>query len=410
MIKRFLLIFLMVLFFIIGMKFSYAANPLDSLKSITDTALGLFKKDNVPKTVAVLPFTGQGTDEDKKELRITFNNHISSKKFENIKLDEIDEKLAILEKETGKKWSDFDNITLAKKLGVDGLFYVEVLGIEKVYAGVYGSLSIKVKARLVSAENGELIWEKEDSVAERSGGVPLSPWGAISTAISSALVLRDTVKISLMDKLFREMAKSIPEPKVAAVRKPPVIFSVVTNAKDSPFKLGSEILVAVKGESGCIASFEIPEIAKGIPLTEIEPGNYVGKYIVKEGDNGKNKLMKANLFSPKTKLENIYTIYDPIEIDTIPPKEVKNLQIMGLKDKVKITWDKSDDAKDYFIQRSETGDFIDIGITQVNEFYDESAVIGKTYFYRVYARDPAGNLSRHVESNISFSNFPEILL
>jgi len=392
----------MVLFFIIGMKFSYAANPLDSLKSITDTALGLFKKDNVPKTVAVLPFTGQGTDEDKKELRITFNNHISSKKFENIKLDEIDEKLAILEKETGKKWSDFDNITLAKKLGVDGLFYVEVLGIEKVYAGVYGSLSIKVKARLVSAENGELIWEKEDSVAERSGGVPLSPWGAISTAISSALVLRDTVKISLMDKLFREMAKSIPEPKVAAVRKPPVIFSVVTNAKDSPFKLGSEILVAVKGESGCIASFEIPEIAKGIPLTEIEPGNYVGKYIVKEGDNGKNKLMKANLFSPKTKLENIYTIYDPIEIDTIPPKEVKNLQIMGLKDKVKITWDKSDDAKDYFIQRSETGDFVDIGITQVNEFYDESAVIGKTYFYRVYARDPAGNLSRHVESKFYY--------
>ncbi|MGC8768243.1 hypothetical protein [Calditerrivibrio sp.] len=395
--KTLLLSILSAIFIVSLVNSSYAANPLDALKSITDTAVGLFKKDNVPKTVAVLPFTGEGTDEDKKELRITFNNHISSKKFENIKLDEVDEKIAIIEKETGKKWSDLDNITLANKLGVDGLFYVEVLGIEKVYAGLYGSLSIKVKARLVSSEKGEIVWEKEDSVAERSGGVPLSPWGAISTAISSALVLRDTVKISLMDKLFREMAKTIPEPKVSVVRKPPVIFSVITNAKDSPFKLGAEILVAVKGEPGCLAKFEIPDIAKDIPLTEIEPGNYVGKYIVNEGDNGKNKLMKVVLFSPKTKLESIYPVFSPIELDSIPPKEVSSLVAEGLKDKVRLSWEKMDDVKDYFIQRSESGDFVDIGITQVNEYFDDKAVIGKTYYYRVFARDTAGNLSKPSE-------------
>lgn len=395
--KTLLLGILSAIFILSLLNLSYAANPLDALKSITDTAVGLFKKDNVPKTVAVLPFTGEGTDEDKKELRITFNNHISSKKFENIKLDEIDEKIAIIEKETGKKWSDLDNITLANKLGVDGLFYVEVLGIEKVYAGVYGSLSIKVKARLVSSEKGEVVWEKEDSVAERSGGVPLSPWGAISTAISSALVLRDTVKISLMDKLFREMAKTIPEPKVSVMRKPPVVFSVITNAKDSPFRLGAEILVAVKGEPGCLAKFEIPDIAKDIPLTEIEPGNYVGKYIVNEGDNGKNKLMKVVLFSPKTKLETTYPVFHPIELDSIPPNEVSSLIAEGLKDKVRLSWEKMDDVKDYFIQRSESGDFVDLGITQVNEYFDDTAVIGKTYYYRVFARDTAGNLSKPSE-------------
>ncbi len=386
-----------MIFLLSLINYSYAANPLGAIKSLTDSAVGLFKKDNVPKTVAVLPFVGEGTDEEKKELQITFNNHISSKKFENIKLDEVDERIALLEKETGKKWSDFDNKTLAQKLGVDGLFYGEVLGIEKVYAGVYGSLSIKVRAKLVSAETGEVVWEKEDSVAERSGGVPMSPWGAISTAISSALVLRDSVKISLMDKLFREMSKSIPEPKVAVVRKPPVVFSVITNAKDSPFKMGAEILVAVKAEPGCMGSFEIPDIAKGIPLTEIEAGNYVGKYIVNEGDNGKNKLMKITLFSPKTKLETVYPVFYPIELDSTPPKEVKNLQITGLKDRVKLSWERSDDVKDYFIQRSETGDFVDIGITQVNEYFDENAVVGKTYYYRVYARDNAGNLSKPVE-------------
>ncbi|MEF3255252.1 MAG: hypothetical protein K6348_06795, partial [Deferribacterales bacterium] len=375
----------------------YSASPLDTLKNITESAKGLLFKDNIPKTVAVLPFTGEGSEEDKKELRITFNNHISSKKFENIKLDEIDEKLAILEKETGKKWSEFDPVTLSKRLGVDGLFYMEVLGIEKIYAGVYGSLSIKVKGKLVSGDKGEVVWEKEESVAERSGGVPLSPWGAISTAVSSALVLRESVKISLMDKLFREMAKGIPEPKVGAVRKPPVIFSVITNAQDSPFKLGAEILVSVKGQAGSMASFNIPKISENIPLMEIEPGNYVGKYIVKEGDNAKSVQIKVVLFDPKTKLENVYTVPYPIEIDSIPPEEIKNLKIVGLKDKVHLQWNRVEDAKDYFVQRSETGEFIDIFITQVPEGYDETAEVGKTYYYRVFARDKAGNVSKPVD-------------
>ncbi|MCX8084851.1 MAG: tetratricopeptide repeat protein [Calditerrivibrio sp.] len=392
--KRVGYIFILLLFIY---KVSYATSLLNTIKTLKDTAVGLFNKDNVPKTVAVLPFVGEGTDEDKKELRITFNNHISSKKFENIKLDEIDEKLAILEKETGKKWFDLDNATLAKRLGVDGLFYAEVISIEKVYAGVYGSLSIKVKAKLVAGDTGELIWEKEESVAERSGGVPLSPWGAISTAISSALVLRDSVKISLMDRLFREMAKGIPEPKVAVVRKPPVIFSVITNAKDSPFRLNSEILVAMKGEPNCIGSFEIPDVAKNIPLTEIEPGNYVGKYIVNQGDNVKNKLMKVTLFSPKSKLENNFTVFHPIELDSIPPSEVKNLKVHGLKDRVQLSWKKLEDVKDFLIMRSETGEFVEIGVTQVPEFFDDNATVGKTYYYRVFARDLAGNLSQPAE-------------
>lgn len=386
---------LVFIFFSVGGV--YASGPMDFIKSVTDSTVGLFIKGNVPKTVAVMPFTGEGTDDDKKELRITFNNHISSKKFENIKLDEIDEKIAILEKESGKKWSDFDPVTLSKKLGVDGLFYVEVIAIEKVYAGVYGSLTIKVKGKLVSGEKGETIWEKEDSVAERSGGVPLSPWGAISTAVSSAMVLRESVKIALMDKLFREMAKGIPEPKVGVVRKPPVIFSVITNAQDSPFKLGGEILIAMKGQPGCVGNAEIADVSKDIQLSEIEPGNYVGKYIVKDGDNVKGKLIKVSLFDPKSKLESIYTVPHPVELDSIPPAEIKNIKITGLKDKVQLTWERVDDAKDYFIQRSETGEFVDLFITQVPEGYDETAMIGKTYYYRIYARDKAGNPSKPVD-------------
>ncbi|MCA1979902.1 MAG: hypothetical protein LDL10_00005, partial [Calditerrivibrio sp.] len=391
----FILRILLVMAFSVGSL--SASGPMDVIKSITDSTVGLFVKGNVPKTVAVMPFTGEGTDDDKKELRTTFNNHISSKKFENIKLDEVDEKIALLEKESGKKWSDFDPVYLSKKLGVDGLFYVEVISIEKVYAGVYGSLTIKVKGKLVSGEKGETVWEKEDSVAERSGGVPLSPWGAISTAVSSAMVLRESVKIALMDKLFREMAKGIPEPKVGVVRKPPVIFSVITNAQDSPFKLGSEILIAMKGQPGCVGNAEIPDVSKDIQLSEIEPGNYVGKYIVKDGDNNRGKLIKVSLFDPKSKLESFYTVPHPVELDSIPPAEVKNIKVTGLKEKVQLTWDRVDDAKDYFVQRSEAGEFVDLLVTQVPEGYDETAIVGKTYYYRIYARDTAGNPSKAVD-------------
>ncbi|GAB4435616.1 MAG: hypothetical protein OHK0040_06820 [bacterium] len=384
----------------------YAFDPLEKLKSIKESAaeLGealLLKGKKLPKAIAVLPATGEGEEQDKVEIRTTFSNHISYKNYEQLKLTDVDTKLFLAKKEKGVEWDKLTPQELGKALNVDGLIYVHIVGIEKVYAALYASLTLKLKVKLVNAENGETIWEKEDSVTERSGGVPTTPWGAISTAVSSALVLRESVKVALTDKLCRSLAKEMPEPKSAKGKKPPAIYSVLTNALDSPFKAQDEILVSVQGEEGQTAYFDIGDAKKAIQLTELKPGEYVGKYVVTEGDGWKNKTITAYLYSSKDRLEAKYIVPHAVTVDTVPPDPVRDVKFSLQKDGLHISWTppSNDDLKDYVIQRAtvDAPDFVEVATLSVPEFKDSDITFGKKYYYRIFARDNAKNLSKFTE-------------
>lgn len=385
---------------------SYAFDPLEKLKNIKDTAVGLgenlFKKEKkLPKTIAVLPATGEGEEQDKIEIRTTFSNHIAYKNYEQIKLNDVDTKLHLIEKETGKKITELSFQEIGKAVNADGLIYIQILGIEKIYAALYASLTLKLKVKLINAETGELIWEKEDSVTERSGGVPLSPWGAISTAVSSALVLRESVKVAITDKLCRSLAKEMPEPKVAKVKRPPAIFSVLTNALDSPFKSQDEVLVSLQGEEGQVAYFDIGDVKKATQLIEIKPGEYVGKYVVKDGDEWSNQTIIAYLYNAKDKLEARYVVAKSITADTIPPVPVSDIKVNIRKDGFVLSWKAPDDEdlKDYVIHKASVTnpDFVEIASVSVPEYKDDDIVFGQKYYYRIYARDKAKNLSKFTE-------------
>lgn len=387
-------------------QYLYGFDALEKLKSIKESAaeLGealLLKGKKLPKFVAVLPTTGEGEEQDKIEIRTTFSNHISYKNYEQMKISDVDTKLFLAKKEKGVDWDKLSPQELGKALNVDGLIYVHIVGIEKVYAALYASLTLKLKVKLVNAENGDTIWEKEDSVTERSGGVPTTPWGAISTAVSSALVLRESVKVALTDKLCRSLAKEMPEPKVAKAKKPPAIFSVITNALDSPFKAQDEILVSLKGEEGQTAYFDIGNEKKTIQLAELKPGEYVGKYVVSDGDSWKNKTITAYLYSSKDKLEAKYIVPHSVTVDTIPPDPVMDIKFSMQKDGFHISWTppSNEDLKDYIIQRAaiDAPDFVEIAAVSVPEYKDSDIAFGKKYYYRIFARDRAKNLSKFNE-------------
>ena len=398
---RWMLSVLVVALLVVSPESSNAFSILDTLGKVKDKAVSLVRKD-VPQTVAVLPVLGNGTQEDKRLLRETFNNHISSKKFLNIKLEDVDVRIAELEKETGKKWYQLDYKTLGRKLGVDGLFVLELLQVQKIYAAVFASLSIKVRVSFIRVKDGKVIWRKTESVAKRSGGLPTSPWSAISTAISSALVLRESVKIALMDELCRKLASEIPEPPKAVVRKPPAIFAVITNAKDSPFGIGKEVLVAVRAKEGCLAYMEIKGINAKIKLLESSPGYYLGKYVVSEGDSLKNGHIRITLFDPETRLENEYVVQYPVEIDGIPPAPVSGLRVSNTGKGLHLAWNRVEDAVEYVVERNLGSKFVQLGVTQIPEFYDGNVTEGVSYYYRIYSKDRAGNLSKPVVKKVTY--------
>lgn len=412
-----LLVFLCLMLFL--PQVSTALDPLETLKNIKDSAVELgeallLKGKKLPKTIAVLPATGEGEEQDKVEIRTSFSNHISYKNYDQLKITDIDNKLHLAKKQFGKDWDKFTPQELGKILNVDGLVYVQIVGIEKVYAALYGSLTLKLKVKLVNTENGEVIWEKADSVTERSGGLPTSPWGAISTAVSSALVLRESVKVALTDKLCRSLAKEMPEPKTAKAKRPPAIYSVLTNALDGPFKAQDEILVSLQGEEGQTSYFDIGDVKKAIPLSEIKPGEYMGKYVVRDGDAWDNQTITAYLYNPRDRLEARYTVSNTVTVDTVPPLQVFDVKTFMKKDCIHLTWSTNpdDDVKDYVIARAtvENPSFVEIGIVSVPEYIDSDITFGKKYYYRIFARDKAKNLSKFVEiSSVAVKTGPTIV-
>jgi len=362
----------------------------------------LYEGMELPSTVAVLPATGEGAEEDLKEIRISMANHLGYKNYQDLEIAEIESKLFMASKTEGKNWTDFSPQELGEILNTDGLFYTEVLGIDKIYVGVYASLTVRVSTKLVDAKTGDVIWVKEDATSKKAGGVPTSIFSAITTAISSSLVLKESVKITLVDQLCRKIVRDMPEPESLGVIKPPPIFSVITNGLDGPFKANDEILVSMQGEKGFHSYFIIGKGREAVPMTEVEPETYMGKYIVKEGDNWTNELLYVFLANTSQRVESKYLSSHTVTVDTIPPKGVENAASTIVKEGISLTWQPpldEDDLKDYSIHRAsvDSEEFMEIGTTPVPEFIDKDVAFGKKFYYRIYSRDRARNLGKPQE-------------
>src|SRR5262249_33105856 len=62
-----------------------------------------------------------------------------------------------------------------------------------------------------------------------------------------------------------------------------LIRSVTHNAQ-GPLQAGDVLTVRMSGEPGGQATFDVGDVARGVSMTEETPGNYVGTYTVKRGD------------------------------------------------------------------------------------------------------------------------------
>jgi hypothetical protein len=355
----------------------------------------------LPENIAVLPIKGEGSPEDLKELRVTFFNHIGSKNYRDMELADVDAKLFLLEQQTGQKWSELPHKQIADHLGVDGLVLLNVVGIEKIYAGVYGSLTVKLEVIFEEASTGRIIWKKENKVDRKSGGVPLSPWSAISTAVQSALVLRDSVKIELFDKLCRNIANELPEPDSLTTVRPPTIFSVVTNTLDSPFKAHEEILVSMKGDEGMKAYFSIVGQTDAVTLNEMKSGEYLGKYVIPEGVNYKAALVEVFLVNSEKRTVSKYQVPYLLTVDTTPPGEPANFRSGVSENGLRLSWDKpaDEDIKEFVIKKAVEGEteYTDLAVTEISEYIDTNVTYGQKVFYKIFTRDLADNESKPVE-------------
>ena len=350
-----------------------------------------------PHTVAILPF-GNETGEPGIELivRRNFANHFSAKPYRDMKLPVVDEKLTRFEQSTGRKAGEATPQELAQALGCDGLIYGRVTDFQWIYAGIYSQIGVEAEVWMVNATSGAEIFRLKKAVRFHEGGVPTTPLSAIVTVISTALNLRDIQRVRMVNELAYKFMEEIPAPAALMTDASPPIREVLTNAADGPFGRRRVITVALQGEPGMVASFDIGSFRKGIPMREREPGIYVGEYAVLPGDATRDMPVSVTLARPGGRETVWADVGDYIAIDTEAPPAVQSLRAKGYADRVELTWEEVKnvtDLKGYRVLRSESplSGYVELAQTEQTAATDATARPGVVYYYRVIPFDVVGN-------------------
>lgn len=356
-------------------------------------------QEDLPKIIAIMPFQN-GTDEPDIALQVrkAFYNHFSSKAYRDVEPLVVDEKIVYLEKNSGKQLYELKPEDICKSVGCDGLVYGKVTEFKRLYAAVYSQFAVEAEIWMVNTKTGKEVFKLKDSAKYHEGSVPLSPLGAIMTAISTAMNLREVQRIRLISELAYKLNEKIPSPSGMAVEDRPKIKEVLTNAKEGPFGKGKIIKVGLEGEPTMVAMFDIGNFKKNIPMKEEKPGIYIGEYPVMPGDNANSMPIVTYLKRPAGLESQWIDVTGIITIDTTPPQQVKTIRAKGFVDRIEISWEtikNTPDLKGYKIFRSQQplSGYTEVARTEMNLFEDKTAQSRTIYYYRVVAFDSTGNES-----------------
>jgi hypothetical protein len=359
---------------------------------------------DLPGTVAIMPFINETEETDIAiQIRRSFYNHFSSKPYRDVELGSVDEKTIQLEKKTGKNIHQIDPQEISASIGCDGIIYGKVTNFTKAFAALYSQLSVEAEVWMINTKTKKEIFRIKDSVTYHGGSVPTSPLGIIMTAISAAMNMRDIQQVRLINELCYKLNQQIPSPEGMVLQKMPVIKEVLTNVKESPFSKGKVITVGIEGDKDLVATFDIGNFRKGIPMKETNPGIYVGEYLVLPGDNVKDMPIIVSLKRPEGGENQWIDVNGLVTIDTTPPPQVTGIKAKGFPDRIEIIWTALTgvpDLKGYRILRSEqplTG-FKETAALEMNTYEDKAVKPGITYYYRVTAFDALNNESEQQDS------------
>jgi hypothetical protein len=356
-------------------------------------------KSTLPRIIAIMPFQN---DTEEKELaekvRKSFYNHFSSKPYTDIELSVVDEKVFQLEKSSGKNVVNLNPKDVCGAIGCEGIIYGKVIDFRKVFAIVYSQFAMEAEVWMVNAETGKEVLRVRETATFHEGGAPITPLGAIITAISAAMNLRDVQQVRLINELSHKLNEKIPSPEGAVSEERPVIREVLTNVNESPFGKGKTIRAGLEGDKGLVATFSIGNYKRGIPMKEAKPGIYTGDYLVMPGDSTRDMPIIASLKKPGGNETEWIDVGGTVTIDTAPPPKVEGLRTKGFQDRVDVSWvslKNVPDLKGYVVLRSEQplSGYSRMGDTELNMFEDKTAEKDKVYYYRVVAADQAGNES-----------------
>jgi hypothetical protein len=245
----------------------------------------VLEEKQLPSRVAILPFVNKtSTPEAGVLVRRMFYNFFSSLNYRDLEPFVVDDNLRLndlyTEVTAGKNVSPQK---LCQLLGVDAVIYGDVISLGKIFALVYSDNQAGLKARMVSCATGQTIWELEHTIHIEEGEIPISPIGLAAAIFKTALSHTQTSHMKAAAELSMEMVATIPNPPGVS-EPPPRIQALVHNGAGKLLVPGDYLKVALIGDKKQIAGWSLPPLIENLPLTEKEPGVYIGAYRIKQKD------------------------------------------------------------------------------------------------------------------------------
>lgn len=161
-------------------------------------------------TVAILPFTNKTEKKGSEEiLRKCFFTNLSTKGYEVIRLEEIDERLGLAAIDA----SDLDNEDVYKVgriVKADALIYGAVTKCRKRFYGVYSQVVLGAEMRMVNVRTSKVIWEADHTEKTHSDAIPVSPFSIPEAVIESSINVREKVIEDTANRLVKKFIAGIP--------------------------------------------------------------------------------------------------------------------------------------------------------------------------------------------------------
>ena len=364
-------------------------------------------RDHPPQTVAVLPFLNRT---EKKEafdiVRQSFHGHFSKLNYIPVPLLKVDYALRQAGLDTPEKVAETPFPKLSEIIGADALIRGEITAYDRVYAGIYSQVAVGAEVQMIDGKSGKELWWAKDVSRKHGGGISTTPVGLLLTALVTSVNMRDIELLRSSDDLFRDMVKTIPQPTLAQVLRPPNITILAHDGMRRTdryaLKAGDVIRVAMEGDPRKKAVFKIGDFKKNIPLEEEKPGSYTGNYKVIPGDYAEESLIVGVLSDDQGNSTEWVDALGAVAIDTIPPNVPGGLKAKGRDKLVDLSWAKNTDKDlaQYKIYRSPTPltGHQELATTELTVFQDRNLANEMSYYYKIAAVDLAGNESKLSDS------------
>ena len=370
----------------------------------TEKEFAYIAEERLPRRIAVTKPSVRGDvrlDAEMAQLiRGVLRNYLAGKGYvlvDNASVDQCGQEVG--QKQSEQAITAFLNCLRSARHAADGAVLITVHEYDKVNIGFLEHYALDAGVTFYDAA-GQPLGSWRDRATRRKVALATDPLSAVLTVAASAVTAKGGVhqRDVTYDWAFNITALM---PALSTARTLPQVQRVVTNIGERPFKQGEQIAIGFEGDRGLRATFDIGDFRKDVPMTEKEPGVYIGTYVVTEGDVAKSQPVTLRLTAADGTQRDWPETEKLATIDGKPPGKPESFQAQVIDRGIMLRWQSNDpEVASFIVQRSlePLAGYEERARVARFEWQDSDVTAGTTYYYRVFAEDHAGNPSALVQS------------